>query len=224
MDILEVRNAIEVYTEKFTETGDFTHAMRVFYWAQSSGEPTPEIILHKIAEGFREWGLSDGKKSLDDIFNLKAGKGNFSALSPEWKTRRNKILFSILARLTFSGWKESDAAEAACRWLEEQYRSNPKKYRWLKHASTGRKGDTAKNDTAVDMLSPDSLLKEKRTNRKLFAEAERAAAQELTLQREFGENDQQEQATEAFYLGLIDRRVEKGSPKTTDELQAILVR
>ena len=216
MDKFAVLNNIEIYTDKFNETGFFPHAMQVFILANSNGLPIPKEILDAIEKGFAEWWKCDGKKPLEEIFNLKAGKGNTSALAKEWKNLRNKRLFTIMAKLMFLGWKDRDASEAACRWLEEQYIANPEKYRWLKHANTGRKGD---NDTQEkNFLSPDSLLKEKRNNKKLFAESQRDAAESMIFW-----DDQKKQTVEKFYLQLINVSIEKENPKTTEELLKILV-
>lgn len=218
MDKHEVLNNIQIYTDKYTETGYFPYAMQVFCWAHTNDLQIPKEILDAVEKGFLEWGKHNGKESLDKIFNLKTGKGNSSPLSKEWKDSRNKVLFSIMATLMFLGWKVSDASEAACRWLEEQYKANPEKYKRLNPTNTGRKGDRDSKDGAL--LSPESLLKEKRNNEQIFAESQRGAAQSMIFW-----NDEKKQTVEKFYRGLIDskRNVEKGCEKTTDELLKILV-
>lgn len=216
MDKYEVLNNIQIYTDKYTETGYFPYAMQVFCWAHTNDLPIPKEILNAVEKGFLEWGRHNGKESLDKIFNLKTGKGNSNPLSKEWKHLRNKALFSIIAKLMFLGWEVSDAAEAACRWLEEQYKANPDKYKWLNPTNTGRKGDRDPKDGGL--LSPESLLKEKRNDKKLFAESQRAAAQNMIFW-----SDEKKQTVEKFYRGLIDRNTEKENAKTTDELLKILV-
>ncbi|MBX3616982.1 hypothetical protein [Nitrosomonas sp.] len=219
MDRFEVLNNIEIYTDKFTETGSFSHAMQVFCWARANGLPIPEVILDAIEKGFVEWGKHDGRKGkgLDDIFGLKAGKGNSSVLSPGRKIARNKKLFTIMAKLMLLGWSEKNASEAASRWLDEQYTANPGKYRWLNHANSGRKG---KDDHPEEknLLTPESILRERKKNKQLFAEAERDAAQSLIFW-----DDQKKQAVEKFYLNLINVSIEKENPKTAQELLEILV-
>jgi hypothetical protein len=122
-----------------------------------------------------------------------------------------------MAKLMFLGWKDKDASEAACRWLEKQYTANPEKYWWLKHANTGRKGD---NDPLEEkkLLDSESLLKEKRSNAKLFAESQRDAAESMIFW-----DDQKKQTVEEFYLQLVNASIEKENPKTPKELLEILV-
>lgn len=216
MDKYEVLTSIQIDTDKFNETKFFPHAMRVFILANGNGLPIPNEILDAIEKGFAEWLKCRGKKPLEEIFNLKPGRGYSSALSKEEKNLRNKRLFTIMAKLMFLGWKDKDASEAACRWLEEQYTANPEKYWWLKHANSGRKGD---NDPLEEnkLLDRESLLKEKRSNEKLFAESQRDAAGSMIFW-----DDQKKQTVEKFYLQLVGARIEKENPKTDEELLKIL--
>lgn len=213
----EVLNNIQIYTDKFTETGSFPYAMQVFCWAHANGLPIPKEILDAIAKGFTEWGKSDGKESLERIFKLKAGKGNSNAMSKEWKNSRNKRLFTIMVKLMFLGWKENDAAGAACRWMQEQYKKSPEKYRWLKHANSGRPEKERDELVEKDLLAPESLLKEKRNNKELFEESKRDAAQSMIFW-----DCQKKQAVEKFYIKLIGTKIEKENPKTIEELLKIL--
>lgn len=215
MDKYEVLNNIQIYTVKYTETGYFPYAMQVFCWAHTNGLPIPKEILDALEKGFIEWRRYAGKDSLDKIFKLKTGKGNSHPLSKEWKYSRNKELFTRMAKLMFLGWKMSDASEAACRWLEEQYKANPDKYKRLNPTNTGRRGDCDPKDGGL--LSPESLLKEKRNNEEIFAESQRVAAQSMIFW-----SDDKMQAVEEFYAALINTNVEKEDPKTTDELLKIL--
>lgn len=216
MDKYEVLNNIQIYTDKYNETGYFPYAMQVFCWAHANDIPIPKDVLDALEKGFVEWGRCDGKESLDKIFNLKTGQGNSNPLSREWKVSRNRVLFTVMAKLMLLGWKVSDASEAACRWLEEQYKANPEKYKWLNPTNTGRKGDYDPKDGGL--LSSESLLKEKRNNEQIFAESQRDAVQSMIFW-----SDEKKQIVEKFYRDLINRNVEKGSEKTTDELLKILV-
>lgn len=125
-----------------------------------------------------------------------------------------------MAKLMLLGWSKKDASEAASRWLQEQYTANQEKYRWLKPANSGRNGDrgNSKEESKEELLDPDSILKEKRKNKQLFADAERDAAQSLIFL-----DDQKKQAVEKFYLKLVNVSIEREDPKTTEELLKILV-
>ena len=106
------------------------------------------------------------------------------------------------------GWKEKDAAEVACIWAQRQYEANPKKYKWLKPNNSGRK----EKDEDEILINPDSLMKEKRNNGELFREAVRNASQHMILS-----SDQQKEKAEKFYLSLINKRIEKTSPKSIED-------
>ena len=185
---------MELHTDKFLETGNFSYAMSAFCRARANGHPIPDVILESIEKAFLEWGENDGKKTLDEILKLKAGSGNQSILSKEWKKARNKKLFTIMATCVAYGWKEKDAAEVACIWAQAQYEANPKKYKWLKPNNSGRK----EKDEDEILINPDSLMKERRNNKELFREAERNAAQHMILS-----SDQKKEKIEKFYLSLI---------------------
>lgn len=130
--------------------------MQVFCWAHANGLPIPEAILDAIEKGFVEWGKHDGRKGkgLDDIFGLKPGcSGHSSVLTnDQTKSRNEKILF-IIETLTARSWRQDDAIEAACAWVREQYKANPKKYRWLKPNNSGRKSDDSLDRDPITIRS-----------------------------------------------------------------------
>lgn len=215
MDRFEVLNNIEIYTDKFTETGFFPYAMQVFCWARANDLPIPEAILDAIEKGFAEWGKHDGKKGkgLDDIFRLKPGRsGNTSVLTPIWTDSRVSAILLRIEKLIALGLNKTRATEAAYFWLCKQHRTNPEKYRWLKPNNSGRKsGDEIAND--VITLSTVKNIWEKRnsTYSKIHKEARKDAAQSMVLW-----SDERKQKFLDSYLNLFssgERRKIKISPQ-----------
>ncbi|WP_293008134.1 hypothetical protein [Nitrosomonas sp.] len=132
---------MELHTDKFVETKNFSYAMSAFCRARANGHPIPEVILEFIEKAFLEWGKYDGEKSLDEILGIKPGKGKKSVLSDEWTKQRNERLFLIMTTLIALEWSIKDAAEGACCWLQKQYEVNPIKHRHLKPSNAGRKNE-----------------------------------------------------------------------------------
>ncbi len=133
---------MELHTDKFLETKNFSYAMSAFCRARANGYPIPEVILKCIEEAFLEWEKYDGEEPLDKILGINPGRGKKSVLREEWTKQRNERLFSIMATLIGLGWGVADAAEGACSWLREQYEANPTKYRYLKPSNAGRERDS----------------------------------------------------------------------------------
>ncbi|AEJ00152.1 hypothetical protein Nit79A3_0246 [Nitrosomonas sp. Is79A3] len=218
MDRFEVLNNIEIYTDKFTETGFFPYAMQVFCWARANGLPIPEVILDAIEKGFVEWGKHDGRKGkgLDDIFGLKPGcSGHTSVLTNTWTESRALIIFNIMEKLIALGLNGTHAAEAAYLWLCKQYRANPKKYRWLKPNNSGRKnGDSEACDAiTLDTIKKNIWEKRNSTYSKIYKEAKRNAAQSMVLW-----SDEKKQKHLDSYLSLFpsgERRKIRISPPTS---------
>ena len=221
MDRLEVLNNIEIYTDKFTETGLFPYAMQVFCWAHANGLPIPEAILGAIEKGFAEWGKYDGTngKGLDDIFGLKPGcSGHTSILTPTWTDSRASTILIRIEKLIALGLNKTRATEAAYLWLCKQHRTNPEKYRWLKPNNSGRKSS---DEIACDVITLSTVRKniwEKRNSEysKIYKEAKRSAAQNMVLW-----SDEKKQEVLDLYLNLFDpgerTKIKINPPKTLSD-------
>ncbi|MXS83686.1 hypothetical protein [Nitrosomonas oligotropha] len=221
MDRFEVLNNIEIYTDKFTETGFFPFAMQVFCWARANDLPIPEAILDAIEKGFVEWGKHDGRegKGLDDIFGLKPGcSGHTSVLTPTWTDSRASTILLRIERLIALGLNKTRATEAAYLWLCKQYRTNPEKYRWLKPNNSGRKSG---DEIACDVITLNTVKKniwEKRnsTYSKIYKEAKKDAAQSMVLW-----SDERKQKFLDSYLNLFSSgertKIRISPPKSLDD-------
>lgn len=204
MDRFEVLNNIEIYTDKFAETGFFPYAMQVFCWARANDLPIPEAILDAIEKGFVEWGKHDGREGngLDDIFGLKPGcSGHSSVLTNLWTNSRVLKILEIIETLIALGLNKTRATEAAWLWLREQYRANPEKYPWLKPNNSGRKRDDKIARVAITLATVKKNIWEKRNAEysEIYREAKRSAAQSMVLW-----SDEEKQRRLDFYLNMFD--------------------
>lgn len=182
------------HTNEFLRTNNFLYAMSAFCRARANGDPIPEEILATIENAFLEWDKYNGKKSLDEILKLKVGSGSQNVLSQMMKINRNIKLFGIMAILIELGFKEKDAAEAACNFAQSQYDINPEAYRMLKPYNSGRKDYSEKGI----VLDAESLRREKRNNKNLYIDAECNATRYMALSSE-----QEKEDIKKFYSRLI---------------------
>lgn len=162
---------MELHTDKFLETNNFSYAISAFCRARANVHPIPEVILESIEKAFLEWGKHDGEKSLDEILGIKPGKGKKSVLSDEWTKQRNEQLFLIMTTLIELRWSTKDAAEGACGWLQRQYEVNSIKYKHLKSSKAGRRTeDTLLDSKTLEGYWYDSKYKVQREEARLRAQ------------------------------------------------------
>lgn len=108
--------------------------------------------------------------------------------------------------------------KAAHLWLCEQYRTNPKKYRWLKPNNSGRKNGDEIACEAITLSTVKKNIWEKRnsTYSEIYKEAKKSAAQNMVLW-----SDEKKQEVLDFYLNLFDpgerTKIKIHPPKTLSD-------
>lgn len=131
----------KAFADKYEQTRDPIYAFKSFCLSRETGEPIEESVLQFLENSFRKWANAGGIVSLDEIMEIKPGKGAKSALRKTWRKERDQRLFVTIAILHELGWALPSAAEAACVQMQRQIEEKPSLERKLNPSNAGRDRD-----------------------------------------------------------------------------------
>lgn len=104
----------------FKKTKNPIYAIETFVFAHKAGIYPPLWVLNYMAEIFDDWKNLNGKKSLDELFELKPMPGQAPLYQKDKEERRDEMLcMDVYALNTFFDFTIEEACYMAARRLEE---------------------------------------------------------------------------------------------------------